>query len=140
VVYPLIKPSDCSECRYCCVFTENDLWEFPTSASFVGEPYYYNQADKLFHCAALTPQGCSLGNDKPLDCKLWPFRLMQVGDKVAVTVSQHCRTVRKRTIEEILTFLDTKLSAELYNNDVNANDYHDGYIILRFLDIQNEKL
>ncbi|MBQ8095370.1 MAG: hypothetical protein IJ242_17590, partial [Clostridia bacterium] len=45
----------------------------------------------LFTCPLLDPaKGCMLGTEKPFDCRIWPFRIMDVAGRQAITIAPIC--------------------------------------------------
>ena len=35
------------------------------------------RGEELFFCPMLCETGCTMGSEKPFDCKVWPFRMMR---------------------------------------------------------------
>ena len=104
----VLSPSTCAACGFCCVFDREDSWELPfitdelagSSAicgkvnllkkgkGFVFAPEYGENG--LFRCPMLTETGCSLGDDKPFCCRIWPFRVMIRDGEILLTLCELC--------------------------------------------------
>lgn len=149
----ILKPENCAGCRVCCGFDENDKWEIPLIFSELrekieeklgvtltprgGEFVFYMEfdGDKLVFCPALGEHGCTLGEFKPFDCLVWPFRVNSLGDFRVITASPVCETVSALPLKTLTEFLDKdgfrdKLfeAARLHPDMVKP--YLDGYPIL----------
>ena len=91
--------------------------------------------DELFYCPALDHEkGCILGEDKPFDCRIWPFRVMKLDELLAITVSPVCDSVSSLPLKKLCEFLSGGMgdtifkAAEEYPDMIK--DYIDGYPIL----------
>lgn len=149
----ILSKSSCAKCRVCCVFDKYDVWETPVindalrgkieksypeqkfvskgekSSLFIMEP----AADGLFYCPMLTETGCALGDEKPFDCRIWPFRIMRVGGLRAITLSPVCESVFSLPMKEIFDFakeLAPKVFAYADENPDIVKDYEEGYPII----------
>ena len=78
------------------MFNKYDLWETPVleeslkdkasekfpDTAFVqkGDGWLFRMEeseDGLYYCPMLDPKsGCMLGDDKPFDCRIWPYRVI----------------------------------------------------------------
>lgn len=103
----ILKKSDCAECRFCCSFRRQSLWETPifdaptvkklralypaakfrpaspSGKSFtfdISDQYKTNDPEEEARCPFLDiNSGCVLPPDlKPFDCSIWPFRAVRV--------------------------------------------------------------
>ena len=36
--------------------------------------------DEIIYCPAASDHGCVLGDKRPFDCKIWPFRVNKLND------------------------------------------------------------
>ena len=93
----ILSPETCAACRLCCGFDCTDTWEFPVlpqetveamhrmgvspklvpageEQTFAAPPL---RGEELFFCPMLCETGCTMGSEKPFDCKVWPFRMMR---------------------------------------------------------------
>ncbi len=132
----LLSRATCADCRLCCVFDRYDIWETPIlsqevkeraeallpDAEFVrkGESSYLFrirtlEEGDLFHCPLLDPQkGCMMGENKPFDCQIWPFRIMEVDGKQAVTIAPICDAMMQQPIGTLLAFLKEGLADTIF--------------------------
>lgn len=146
----------CAECRLCCVFDRYDVWETPVFTEEIRNKIIENRPgtkfvskdggyifrveefdkDGLFSCPALTENGCFLGDDKPFDCRIWPYRIMEVGGRRAITIASICGELYNRPISQLVEFLKEGLANKIFDY---ANEhpeiikpYYDGYPVLMF--------
>lgn len=147
----ILTRESCANCRVCCVFDKEDYWEMPliksdlvekltkeypevqllqTGRCSVFKPEFNSEG--LCTCPMLTEKGCALGDDKPFDCRIWPFRVMRKGDLLLLTLSPVCETVSSRTVSEISRFAE-KLSSTVFKeaeeNPEMIKNYVEGYPI-----------
>ena len=149
----ILSSESCGKCRVCCGFTEDDCWEIPLvyaedrgaveeklGVRLIprGGEYVFDMefnGGEISYCPALSEHGCMLGELKPFDCAIWPFRVNMLGDKRVITVSPVCETVFSlplKTLSEFLNengFADT-LFAEARQHPDMVKPYIDGYPIL----------
>lgn len=154
----LLSKSVCGECRICCGFDNTDLWEMPVmnektknkleylrpGTEFIGDEDSYTVKCKelshgeLFYCPALDKNtGCILGEEKPFDCKIWPYRVMNFKGSKVITVCPVCKEIFSRPLRELVEFLEGGLAEKIdeYSNkhpDI-VKDYDISYPILKVL-------
>ena len=46
-------------------------------------------------------RGCDMGDEKPFDCKIFPFMLMELGDVRVIALSPACPKVQDKPLCEI---------------------------------------
>lgn len=129
----LLTPEQCAQCRICCGFTESDRWEIPllagederASAERLGagiEPVKGSDCAVLamqFHgedlvfCPALGEHGCRLGSERPFDCRIWPFRVMELNGTKVITLSPVCPEVIKLPLGTIVDFVNSDGFADI---------------------------
>lgn len=149
----VLKGEECAACRICCVFDDSDIWEIPIfyeeqvekireilpgcEISQRGAGYVFHSqkaADGLYYCPALTEKGCILGDEKPFDCKIWPFRVNDFGGRRVITLSPVCPNVQKRPLCELTDLLNGGLAEKILSEADRHPDmvkpYIDGYPIL----------
>lgn len=101
----------CAKCQLCCIFERYEVWETPVfteeiknkllklrpDTKFISKDGgYIFRVEKLdegqlFSCPALDKQkGCILGDEKPFDCRIWPYRIMNIEGRRAITISNIC--------------------------------------------------
>ncbi|MGN0594723.1 MAG: hypothetical protein ACI4I6_06155 [Hominimerdicola sp.] len=120
----ILSREECAKCKICCSFDSYDLWETPvitdSLASKILQEYAPEQkfvrkddhfllrmekepgAD-LYFCSLLDhDKGCILGENKPFDCKIWPFRIMALNGRKVITLSPVCPVLIKKPVNEII--------------------------------------
>lgn len=145
----ILSGSDCAKCRVCCIFDRTDCWEIPlvepSLAEYIKREYpdvklenrgnnsvFASEFDEngLTACPMLTEQGCKLGDKKPFDCMIWPFRVMRKEDLLLLTLSPVCETVSKLPVKRISDFA-AKIADTVYkaaeNDPEMVKDYIEGY-------------
>lgn len=147
----ILDPKDCGKCRICCGFDENDKWEIPLIFSDLreklkdeyrlvprGSEYVFDMSfngSEVVYCPALTESGCALGDSKPFDCRIWPFRVNRLDDRLVITVSPVCGTVSSLPLKSLCEFLDSGFADTLFETASKHPDmvkpYIDGYPILK---------
>ncbi len=130
----ILDKKTCAECRLCCIFDRYDIWETPVfdedtrnkleslaDAEFIQKDGgYIFKAEKfddegLFTCPALDPgKGCILGDEKPFDCRIWPYRIMKIGDKRVITIASICEAMYSKPLSELVEFLKDGLADEIF--------------------------
>ena len=152
----ILSPDSCAECRLCCVFDRYDVWETPVftadirdrilaerpDTQFVPKDggYIFKvgelHGDELFSCPALTDKGCMLGGDKPFDCRIWPYRIMEVGGRQAITLASICEEMYRRPLSELVEFLKNGLAETIFRyadaHPEIVKPYYEGYPVLMF--------
>ena len=94
---------------------------------------------EISYCPALSEQGCTLGELKPFDCAVWPFRVNSLGDMRVITVSPVCETVSALPLNVLSEFMSADefaemMFAEARNHPDIVKPYIDGYPILAIED------
>lgn len=155
----ILSKSDCAECRLCCYFEHYELWEGPIvspelrtkiSARYPEVDYIAKGGSYVmkmeiaengyYKCPVLSDEkGCLMGDEKPFDCRIWPFRVMRHGGVMTISVCQICPAVMKRPLEEIMGELNAGLADKILdyarcNPDIIKN-YEPSYPILMVTDI-----
>ena len=151
----ILSRDECANCRFCCAFDSYDIWETPVitqelaskirllhnpSQEFIQKGNCYilklspEDDSDLFYCSMLDKQkGCMLGDEKPFDCKIWPFRIMNFQGRRVITVSPVCSTVYNKKLSELMEFAK-KLSPLIFEQaDLHPEiikDYMIGHPIL----------
>lgn len=146
----------CAECKLCCIFDRYDIWETPVfdehaknkleslaDVEFVQKDGgYIFKAEKfddegLFTCPALdSEKGCMLGDEKPFDCRIWPYRIMQIGDKRAITIAGICDAMYNKPLSELVGFLKKGLADTIFryadSHPEIVKPYDNSYPVLMF--------
>jgi len=126
----------CAECKWCCSFDKNDQWETPLiisenvaklqqrfpDAQFtpMGKDYKLDLSEKFqtdnpkeyVFCPFLDQQsGCVLSEEeKPFDCKIWPFRLMRKEGQLVLTLTPTCPACNALPMETIKSFAEREIA------------------------------
>ncbi len=131
----ILDKKTCAECRLCCIFDRYDIWETPVfdedtrnkieslaDAEFIQKDGgYIFKAEKfddegLFTCPALDPgKGCILGDEKPFDCRIWPYRIMKIGDKRVISIASICEAMYSKPLCELVEFLKDGLADKIFS-------------------------
>lgn len=152
----ILSGKSCAECRLCCVFDRYDIWETPVfteeiknrihqakpDAEFIAKDggYIFKVGEltdeQLFSCPALTENGCMLGDDKPFDCRIWPYRIMNVGGRRAIAIASICEELYNRPLSELVNFLKEGTAEAIFAyadaHPEIVKPYYEGYPILMF--------
>lgn len=149
----ILSAGSCGKCRICCGFTRDDIWEIPLiyaenrdkveerlEGSLIprGGEFVFDMdfnGGEISYCPALSDNGCSLGELKPFDCAVWPFRVNSLGDMRVITVSPVCETVSALPLNVLSEFVRTDgfsemMFAEARKRPDIVKPYIDGYPIL----------
>ncbi|MDR0991671.1 MAG: hypothetical protein LBL87_02080 [Ruminococcus sp.] len=156
----LLTADDCAKCKLCCWFSNYEIWETPAiddtlrdeikkqypETGFISKDGYslfvlVPKKDKpeYFDCPMLTDCGCKLGDQKPFECAVWPFRIMNMDGRYIISVSALCKPMMKNSLEAMLRTLEGGLEERMKNftreNPSMIKNYSDGYPIIKFTDI-----
>ncbi len=150
----ILDGKSCAECRLCCVFDRYDVWETPVFTDEIKkkileknphtefirkEGGWIFKADEfddegLFSCPALTPKGCMLGDEKPFDCRIWPYRIMEIGGRRAITIASICDELYNRPLSQLVEFLKEGLADDIFAyadaHPEIVKPYFEGYPVL----------
>lgn len=149
----ILKTDECKKCKICCGFDEDDKWEIPlifselkdevekkTNLKLIprGNEYVFDMefnGDNVVFCPALGEHGCTLGELKPFDCKIWPFRVNSLGNFTVITVSPVCPSVSALPLSTLTDFLNRNnlseiLFAQAQKHPDMIKPYINGYPIL----------
>lgn len=149
----ILQPESCAKCRVCCGFDDGDKWEIPLifaedrraveeklgvklverGGEFVFDMEF--DGDKVVYCPAAGEHGCTLGEHKPFDCLIWPFRVNSLGELRVITVSPVCGTVSELPLKTLSEFVNAdgfadKLFTKAREHPDIVKPYIDGYPIL----------
>ena len=115
----------CKECKMCCKFSEDDLWDLPQftcdekkrlSLKYPNIKYkLYNNmyipvtivCGQYYVCPFLDETiGCTIPNEKPIDCALWPFYIMRTEEDLVLAQDLNCPAIENCKLEQIKKCLD----------------------------------
>ncbi|WP_028511171.1 hypothetical protein [Ruminococcus sp. NK3A76] len=119
----LLTKEDCAKCRLCCKFDSYDLWQTPviyrSLASRILQEYspkikfvkrdehFLMKMDKeegadVYFCPLLDHEkGCIMGDEKPFDCEIWPFMVMELCGRKVLTLSPACPVVNSLKFDDV---------------------------------------
>jgi hypothetical protein len=110
------------------VMTESEQHDEPLSELF---------DDRRYNCPMLGDCGCILGDKKPFECAIWPFRIMSQNGQWLISISSLCKPACEKSLQSMLDLLDNGLAAEISSfaadNPCIVKNYNDGYPILQYL-------
>ncbi len=116
----ILSKEECAKCQICCSFDSTDLWETPVISpqlrvrilddypeiKFIKKDDSYlfrlekEPDEDLYFCSVLDrSRGCVLGDQKPFDCKIWPYRIMDFCGKNVITLSPVCPVMIKKPLD-----------------------------------------
>ncbi len=149
----ILSRETCAKCRICCTFDKYDIWETPvitkelkekiekdfSDVKFIEKGHSYlfrmENADEngIFYCPVLTEKGCALGDEKPFDCRIWPFRIMNFNGTRVISLSPVCESVFSLPVKKIRETAE-KLSDTIFsyadkNPDI-VKPYDESYPII----------
>lgn len=148
----ILSSETCKNCRVCCVFDRDDVWEIPLVSEEIYKDiikerpelklinrgktsYVFDmefKEDGLTYCPALSETGCTLGKNKPFDCRIWPFRVMKKGDDPVITLSPVCEFInpRDKNVQSLAEELAPIIFSEAERNPDIIKDYIEGYPVM----------
>lgn len=153
----ILSREECSKCKICCEFDDDDIWETPViyndtiknvlninpyqeflETDFNGRKLRVlklKKEDDIYPCTMLDrSKGCMLGSEnKPFDCKIWPLRVMRKDGKTVIVLSPVCPVVAKKPIEDVCCAaedLSDLIFEQAKLHPEIVKDYIDGYKIL----------
>ena len=92
--------------------------------------------DELYYCPMLDHKtGCRLGDDKPFDCRIWPYRVMDFGGNRVISMASICPTMYAKPLSELCRELEKnglaeKIFAYADSHPDIVKPYESGYPIL----------
>ena len=133
-----LKRDVCSNCKTCCSFDGYELLETPyitpqiadkmisikNDIKLLSQNTYYRlkitkedlNEDGLFLCPMLDiDKGCLLGDEKPFECSIFPFKIMYFKGERVITISKLCKELYSRSLKELVDFLKKGLAHEIFN-------------------------
>ena len=124
----ILSPEVCAECRLCCFFDGYSAWDTPTFTQEEAElvirltpqakPVNVGSCRRFrvdstppdirgfYPCPALNPEeGCMLGNSKPFECTIWPYRIMDDNGAHVIGIARMCNAMSEKPLSELSAFL-----------------------------------
>ncbi|MBQ8906636.1 MAG: hypothetical protein IJY85_09765 [Ruminococcus sp.] len=157
MLQPLLLPHDCASCRLCCSFDDSDLWELPLmtaktaeqvaqlspqsvlepcGSGFIPVPRAQEWDEKgLYRCPALGENGCRLPREeRPFECLVWPFRVMERDGAYIICVSELCAPICRHPRERLLEKLRGGLAERMFRYaqayPASVKPFAEGYTVL----------
>ncbi len=155
----ILSGKDCAKCRICCIFDNYDLWETPVVSDELYEKLRKERPEigfierggshlfrcvpentengELFYCPVLDREtGCTLGDEKPFDCRIWPYRIMELNGARVISIASICPEMYKKPLSELVNELERNGLAEIIFAEAEKNPdivkpYQEGYPILK---------
>lgn len=151
----ILSGESCAKCQLCCIFDKYDIWETPTvNDELAGkiktrfpEVEFIEKENgarilkcipdgELFNCPLLDKKsGCMLGDEKPFDCRIWPYRIMELGGRRVISIASICPEMYNKPLSELVSELERndlakKIFAEADIHPEMVKPYQKGYPIL----------
>ena len=128
----ILPPHKCVECKGCCVFDKEDLWEIDGIVETVPGGIRSDNPQE-FVCVHLGEDGCKLGENKPIECAVYPFRVMRFGNSEIIAVCKFCKAVMDLPLSRVVDFAESK--ADEFSKLSKANphiikEHNQEYVIL----------
>lgn len=152
----ILSRKTCAQCKYCCSYTDEDLWDAPgfTKEEFQELSKIYNfpaiSHNNLYYlkmsknevgeytCPLLTFNGCRLDTNKPFKCAIWPLYVVHYKNQIAIAVSDVCPEISKISDNKILngiTDLIPTIEQIIQNHPELIEEYHNNFRIIHYLKI-----
>lgn len=126
MISKVLSKETCKECKFCCVFRKESLWELPVfpkdsnvnKNELVDEKQFYrmnledkyktNDVNETVPCIFLDEnKGCTLNDeDKPLECKIWPLRVMKKDENFVVAFETVCPYLGEKPSNELKNLVE----------------------------------
>lgn len=133
----LLSRNTCASCGKCCHFDGCDIWNTPIlnaenrqrilailpEAQFISKgncSYLFRirnfDENGNFICPLLDLRtGCRLGRDKPFECAIWPFCIMELHGRQVITLAPVCEEIAKIPVGILLSFLKEDLAPRIFS-------------------------
>ncbi|MGN0601757.1 MAG: hypothetical protein ACI4I7_03505 [Oscillospiraceae bacterium] len=151
----ILSKEECAKCKICCCFDSSDIWEAPVITDDKYDEILKNHIpsqkfrqeqncrvldmekepdEDLYYCSLLDKsKGCIMGDNKPFDCRIWPFRIMSLNGTQVITLSPVCPVVKTRPLDKLCEVADElapMIFDEAERNPQIVKPYINGYPIL----------
>ncbi|MCH5269139.1 MAG: hypothetical protein J1E83_00155 [Lachnospiraceae bacterium] len=138
----VLSKEACAECKFCCSFRRQSLWETPlfpieTVRKLQGgdkrflncgegenrfgrmdlEDGYRTEApEEEVPCSFLDAErGCMLSEeDKPFDCKIWPLRIMRKQEELVIALTPTCPKMNRQSMDAMKELVRNGLGDKIY--------------------------
>lgn len=149
----LLSREECAGCRQCCSFEGYSLWDTPLIPPELKEEILSLRPQQEFvsreECSILKMQqaegglyvcplldserGCILGDGKPFDCRIFPFRVMELEGRRVIALSPDCPVVAQRPMQAIMEKaqeLEGYIFAEADKHPEYVKPYRRGFVVV----------
>lgn len=94
----------------------------------------FKDGEYITACPMLGESGCVLGDKKPFDCRIWPFRPMERDGRTVITISPLCPSLSSKPAGELKAFLDEGLGTLIFKTAAEHPEiikpYIEGYEVV----------
>ncbi len=157
----VLSRSECADCRFCCSFRRQSLWETPLFDSETAEKLSVLYPEARFKPRggaytididgnyrtddpeeeALCPfnrNGCILGaDDKPFDCSIWPLRVMRYKGGLAICLTPTCPVISGKPLSVMRELAEGEVGDRIAEyagkHPFIIKDYKEGFPVLRVI-------
>lgn len=155
----VLSGETCGNCRNCCVFFSKSRWEMPSVSkenaekitAFLQNKNVVENKDGVYKlksvlrenipdknceeykCPALDEnKGCTLPeNLKPIECSMWPLRIMKDNEKIYITLADGCHAVNEEFTDNVKQLLKNGLYKQIIDilkqNKASIRSYDPSY-------------
>lgn len=158
----ILSKEDCAKCKFCCTFRRESVWEtpkipqdvvarHPEQAQWLAdsggyarmrleEKYRTENPEEEVPCLFLNSRtGCVLPEEeKPFECKIWPFRVMHKDGVTVLALASGCPVVNKLDVGVVKDFLTSEFLAvikdEVRKKSFLLEEYRNSYRVVAVLE------
>lgn len=151
----ILTKSQCAECRQCCSFESYGLWDTPLVTDDImrraldicptqrfsdisGRRLFVMEkqpGSDVYRCPMLDHStGCRLGDGKPFECRIFPFRVMRLEGRLVIAVSPVCPAAADMSLSALIKEagrLADAIFAEAEKEPGLVRQFEAGYVILK---------
>lgn len=159
MIQKILNPQTCANCKICCNYSINSLWDIPgftlkeykqiityypqyKSISYCKNNLYYFKTiptdNDKYLCPFLADNGCTLGNNKPFKCAIWPFYVVKYKNNIYLAQSDVCpnlQLISKQMLTNGLETTITKIKKIINQNPELIESYRPHFSLIIQLDI-----
>lgn len=134
----IVSKSDCAECKICCSFHKSSIWDAPGFTKeehqavadkgveflFENELYYpvlIKVSDDKYLCPFLEKDGCSLGEQKPFKCKIWPIYIVRSNGELSMAITNVCPVAYPKQDQALLSAIRQKDTVAIIKKEIEKN-------------------
>ncbi|MBQ3842043.1 MAG: hypothetical protein II820_05055 [Ruminiclostridium sp.] len=157
----VLSKENCANCRFCCSFRRQSLWETPLfdaetveklselypEAHFkprgdvytidIDGDYKTDDSEEEALCP-FNKDGCILGVElKPFDCSIWPLRVMRYNGGLAICLTPTCPVISQKPLSVMRELADgavgDRIADYARSHPFIVKDYKEGFPVLRII-------